>query len=325
MKKLILGLAAAAAIFALTACGTTSQASKQKEESKISKALKELEAVSLKEGEIWSYYIEDPAENAYSANAFYAASAFMGIDEYMNFGPELDSEARQIFAKELFTNLPSVDAGENLKIVATGAKLKGMKSSDKVAFVISTVNLKAGAVPGHDKAYMILSNVGRFKTTDKKTGETSYVVTGTTFSTYLNYYILAVPYENGVFVTAGNLNLGKQNYSADMGYVDKGNLMDTFCKDEIAENDQQIEAIYKEITGAQEAATMTKKALAPLNYGLYLAKKGDLAGAKKLWNSIDINSLPQETDNDKNTVESLKTVFSRDIPNLTTVIEGLSK
>ena len=42
-------------------------------------------------------------------------------------------------------------------------------------------------------------------------------------------------------------------------------------------------------------------------------------------NSIDINSLPQETDNDKNTVESLKTVFSRDIPNLTTVIEGLSK
>ena len=154
------------------------------------------------------------------------------------------------------------------------------------------------------------------------TGETNAISTGFMINSSIDYNFIAVPFENGMLVTSGNLNLGKESYNAEMSLIDKGNLIDTFVKDEVIENDAEIEAIYKEIISSKENEPVTKLVLAPLNYGLYLAKEGKVAESEKLWRGIDVSKLPSETDKDKNSIESLKTIFDRDIPDLLTILKN---
>ncbi len=182
------------------------------------------------------------------------------------------------------------------------------------------MQLKKDAIPGKDFAYHFLTNAVLSR--DKTTGEIKSICTGLIMNSRLNYNFLAVPFDDGMLVTSGNLNLGKDVYKPELSLMDKGNLIDTFVKDEIAENDSEIEAIYKEIISAKDAEPVIKIVLAPLNYGLYLIKQGKIADAEKLWKSIDFSKLTSETEQEKNTIESLKPVFDRDIPDILTIVKN---
>ena len=136
------------------------------------------------------------------------------------------------------------------------------------------------------------------------------------------YGFLAVPFNDGMLVTSVNLNLGKEVYKPELSLMDKGNIIDTFTKDEIPENDSEIEGIYREIISAKDDEPFYKNVLAPLNYGLYLLKQGKIEEAEKLWNSIDLSKLSAEKKIDDVLMESTKSIFNKDIPSILAIVKN---
>lgn len=288
--------------------------------SKLQKAVDEIKKVQPAKGDTWFMDIEEDVESKYSASAFYASSIFLLLDERLNLSSVMNEEQKVQFTRALVKDLPALEEDTDVRAIVVGDKFAEQGDLRNLIILVSKVQLKKGAIPGMDYAYLFQTNA--MLTTNKTTGETSAVSTGYMINSSINYSLIAVPFDNGMLVTSGNLNLGKESYNPELSLMDKGNLIDTFVKDEVVENDAEIEAIYKEIISSKENEPVVKGVLAPLNYGLYLAKQGKVSEAEKLWKTIDVSKLPSETENDKNTIESLKTIFDRDIPDILTIIKN---
>ena len=287
---------------------------------KLKKAVAEIQKAQPAKGDTWYMDIEDEVESKYSASAFYASSIFLMLDERLNLSSVMNDEQKVQFTRALVKDLPALEKDTDVRAIVVGDRFAEQGELRNLIILISKVQLKKGVIPGVDFGYLFQTNA--MLTTNKTTGETNAISTGFMINSSIDYNFIAVPFENGMLVTSGNLNLGKESYNAEMSLIDKGNLIDTFVKDEVIENDAEIEAIYKEIISSKENEPVTKLVLAPLNYGLYLAKEGKVAEAEKLWKGIDVSKLPSETDKDKNSIESLKTIFDRDIPDLLTILKN---
>ena len=287
---------------------------------KLKKAVAEIQKAQPAKGDTWYMDIEDEVESKYSASAFYASSIFLMLDERLNLSSVMNDEQKVQFTRALVKDLPALEKDTDVRAIVVGDRFAEQGELRNLIILISKVQLKKGVIPGVDFGYLFQTNA--MLTTNKTTGETNAISTGFMINSSIDYNFIAVPFDNGMLVTSGNLNLGKENYNQELSVMDKGNLIDTFVKDEVIENDAEIEAIYKEIISSKENDPVVKIVLAPLNYGLYLAKEGKVAEAEKLWNGIDVSKLPSETDKDKNSIESLKTIFDRDIPDLLTILKN---
>lgn len=322
MKKIVLLMLAGAVL--LTSCVSTSGASNNsgrrtassKVDLRLQTVVNAMKEAAPEKGDVWMMDVNESIENTYTASPFYAASVFMMLDERFNFSEIMTDSQKIAFTKALVANLEDVKDNKDVRAVVLGKYFSDSSELNNLFVIISKVQLKPGVIPNADYAYQFVTNA--MLSRNKETGEVKAMCTGTLMNTSFNYNFLAVPFENGMLVTAGNLNLNKENYSAEMSLTDKGNLMDTFAKDEIVENDVQIEEIYNEINNAKDSGDtdkIVKYVLSPLNYGLYLVKQGKIDEAEKLWKNINLSEIPGETEEQKNTLESLKTVFERDIPN----------
>ncbi len=287
---------------------------------KLQKAVDEIKKAQPAKGDTWYMDIEEDVETRYSASAFYASSIFLMLDERLNLSSVMNDEQKVAFTKALVKDLPDLEEDTDVRAIVVGDRFAEQGELRNLVILISKVQLKKGVIPGVDYGYLFLTNA--MLTTNKTTGEKNAISTGYMMNSSINYNFIAVPFDNGMLVTSGNLNLGKEIYKPELSLMDKGNLIDTFVKDEVIENDAEIEAIYKEIISSKENEPVVKIVLAPLNYGLYLAKQGKVSEAEKLWKTIDVSKLPSETENDKNTIESLKTIFDRDIPDILTIVKN---
>ena len=288
--------------------------------SKLQKAVDEIKKAQPAKGDTWYMDIEEDVEIKYSASAFYAGSIFLMLDERLNLSSVMNEEQKVQFIRALVKDLPALEEDTDVRAIVVGDRFAEQGELRNLIILVSKVQLKKDVIPGVDYGYRFQTNA--MLTTNKSTGEKNAISTGFMINSSINYNFIAVPFENGMLVTASNLNLGKENYNPEMSLMDKGNLIDTFVKDEVIENDAEIEAIYKEIISSKENEPVIKIVLAPLNYGLYLAKEGKIAEAEKIWKGIDVSKLPSETDQNKNTIESLKTIFDRDIPNVLTIVKN---
>lgn len=303
-----------------TSSSTSEKKAQNQTNQKLQNAVAEIKKTKPAKGDTWFMDIEEDAETKYSASAFYASSIFLMLDENLNLSSVMNDEQKTRFTKALVENLPDFEKETDIRAIVVGDKFAEQGELRNLIILISKVQLKKDAIPGKDFAYHFLTNAVLSR--DKTTGEIKSICTGLMMNSRLNYNFLAVPFDDGMLVTSGNLNLGKDVYKPELSLMDKGNLIDTFVKDEIAENDSEIEAIYKEIISAKDAEPVIKIVLAPLNYGLYLIKQGKIADAEKLWKSIDFSKLTSETEQEKNTIESLKPVFDRDIPDILTIVKN---
>lgn len=287
---------------------------------KLKKAVDEIKKAQPAKGDTWYMDIEDEVESKYSASAFYASSIFLMLDERLNLSSVMNDEQKVQFTRALVKDLPALEKDTDVRAIVVGDRFAEQGELRNLVILISKVQLKKGVIPDVDYGYLFLTNA--MLTTNKTTGEKNAISTGYMINSSINYNFIAVPFDNGMLVTSGNLNLGKEIYKPELSLMDKGNLIDTFVKDEVIENDAEIEAIYKEIISSKENEPVIKLVLAPLNYGLYLAKEGKIAEAEKIWNGIDVSKLPADTEQDKNTIESLKTIFDRDIPDVLTIVKN---
>lgn len=322
MKKIVLLMLVG--VMLLTSCVSTSvdsnksgsRTSSSKVDSRLQTVVNAMKSAAPEKGDVWMMDVNESIENTYTASPFYAASIFMMLDERFNFSGIMTDSQKIAFTRALVLNLEDVKESKDVRAVVLGKYFSDSSELDNLYIIISKVHLKPGVVPNADYAYQFVTNA--VLTRSKDTGEVKAMCTGNVVNTNFNYNFLAVPFGNGMLVTAGNLNLNKQNYSAEMSLLDKGNLMDTFAKDEIAENDILIENIYNEINNTKDSGDtdkIVKYFLAPLNFGLYLVKQGKINEAEKLWKNIKLSKIPGETESQKNTLDSMKTVFERDIPN----------
>ncbi len=284
---------------------------------KLDKAAAEIRNAKPAKGDTWYKDIEENPEKTYSASAFYASTIFLMLDEKLNLSSVMNENQKVEFTKALVKNLPDLESDTDVRAIVVGDRFAEQGELRHLIILVSKVQLKKDVIPGINFGYHFQTNA--MLTKNKTTGEVNAVSTGYMMNGSINYSFVAIPYDNGMLVTSGNLNLGKEIYKPELSLMDKGNLMDTFAKDEVIENDAEIEKIYKEIISSKENEPVIKIVLAPLNYGLYLVKNGKIAEAEKLWKSIDVTKLPSETEQDKNTIESLKTVFDRDIPDILTI------
>lgn len=287
---------------------------------KLKKAVDEIKKAQPAKGDSWYMDIEDEVESKYSASAFYASSIFLMLDERLNLSSVMNEEQKVQFIRALVKDLPALEEDTDVRAIVVGDRFAEQGELRNLVILISKVQLKKGVIPGVDYGYLFLTNA--MLTTNKTTGEKNAISTGYMINSSINYNFIAVPFDNGMLVTSGNLNLGNEIYKPELSLMDKGNLIDTFVKDEVIENDAEIEAIYKEIISSKENEPVVKIVLAPLNYGLYLAKEGKITEAEKVWKSIDVSKLPSDTEQDKNTIESLKTIFDRDIPDVLAIVKN---
>lgn len=301
-------------------CASTQGNSNAKQgNQKLYDAAAEIKKAKPAKGDTWYMDIAKNAEKKYSASAFYAGSIYLMLDEKLNLSSIMNDDQKVQFIRALVQNLPDAENEPDVRAVVVGERFTGQGDYKNLIILISKVQLKENAVPGMNFAYHFLTNA--MISRDKTTGEINLVSTGYFMNNNLDYGFLAIPFDNGMLVTPNNLNLGNEVYKAELSLMDKGNIIDTFVKDESDENDLEIENIYKEIISAKDDEPLIKSVLAPLNYGLYLVKQGKIEDAEKLWNSIDLSKLPAETEQDKNSIESVKTVFARDIPSILTIVK----
>ncbi len=306
------------ALLLLCSCATTNKADTgKKEESSTNKRLEQVVAdikkVKGEHGDIWVEDVPLTFNETYSASNFYAANIFLAMDNLFDFSTNLTEAQLLDLGRALFKNLPVDEEWSDLRAIVVSKYYEG---GSNLVIIIDRVTLKEGVVPGQKYGYRILTNALPQYAVDNKTGKKRLMNTGEMINSKVNYNVLMIPFENGSFVKANNLNLGKQQYSIEMSYMDKGNLMDTFIKDEIPENDEQVEKIYNEIKSS-DAEPAVKNVLGPLNYGLYLTKLGKYDEAEKLWNNIDLKGAPEKTE------ESFESVFNHDIPFLLKIMKGL--
>lgn len=314
-----------AGVILLTSCATTGASgnsgrgpSAPNSNSRLQSVVNSMIAAKPEKGDVYVIDVNESDKNTFTASPFYAASIYMMLDEKFNFSEMMSDSQKVAFTQALVAGLEDTQESKDVRAIVLGKYFSDSSELNNMYIIISKVQLKAGVVPNANFAYQFTTNA--MLSYNNETGEYKAMCTGTIMNSSLTYNFLAVPFEDGMLVTAGNLNLGSLNYNAEMSLSDKGNLMDTFAKDEVVENDVQIESIYNEIINSNDddlddAGMIVKYALAPLNYGLYLGKQGKIDEARDLWNNIDLSKIPGETESQKNTLASMQGIFTNDIPN----------
>lgn len=314
MKKILKSFTLVLIGLCMISCETTKTAdTKEYLKENLTQVVNEARCAKLAKGETWFHDVDVDSKKRFSPSPFYASCAFMMLEDRFGLSSVLNDEQKIQFMKALFSELPDEKDTKDVRVVVLGNYFSGTQQNNNLFFIISKILLKKGAIPGAEYAYRFCTN--SILVRDKNTGKVTAFGTGETINCNTNFSFLAVPLDNGTLVLSRNLNLGKENYRSEMSFIDKGNLIDTFVKDEIAENDIEIERIYSEIVSAENAEPIAKKVIAPLNYGLYLMKQGKISEAEDLWNSIKVSELPSKTQEEKNLVASLGNVFKHDIPN----------
>lgn len=305
MKNLINCVCAILIALCLAGCATTKSSANSSGSSSLERIAGEIKNADPATGDSWFINVQEGVTETYSASPFYAATAYMMLDEKFAFSQIMDEGQRLAFIKALMNNLPVVNSSDDVRAVVVGNVFDGaIDDSKHLVIIIDTVELNSEVIP--DVAYGYRFTTNAIFLQDSQTGESDIMNTGMYF-TGMNYSFVTVPYENGKLVTSGNLNLGDLQYDSSMSFMDKGNLMDVFLKDEDESNDAQIEEIYNEIIAANGVDASIKNVLAPLNYGLYLVKQGRLEEAEILWDELYASN---------NTELSLEYIFGNDIPNL---------
>jgi hypothetical protein len=241
----------------------------------------ELKTLKLAPGEIWVRELGN-SESSRSATAFSASNAMLDLDNWFDFQSTLKDEQTQALAERLYKDLPELDAPGDLRVVAVGGVYPG---DSPLIVVISQFSLKEGIVPGRKWGIQYMTNSAKYRSQDKKTGKLSLMSMGTYLESSICLSRLVVPMDNGDFTLASDLDLGKTKMEALKDDVERANAMDTFIKDESAENDSQV-AVLRDAVAKSGAAPAEAKLLAEMNWGLFLLKSGKADEAEALWKSL---------------------------------------
>ena len=260
--------------------------------------------VKLEKGEVWQMDVPEKSASYYTADPFYAASFMKTMDTWFNFKEYMTAEQIADLTKAFCVNLPLDPEFEDMRAVVVGDVFG---EGNDLVIMLNRVTLNEGHIPGQDTGIMYLTNCKPQKIPSKETGKPLLVSSGPYINPSANVYYVALHYADGKMVFSENVNAGKYNYSKEADSLTKVNLMDTFCKDEILENDSLIEQMYNEIL-IESVNDPVVGVLANLNYGLYLFKKGDIQEAQSVWNSIEADVLPEST------AQALKPILENDIP-----------
>ena len=316
-----------AAIFAsvllLASCGTTGKLSSsgQDSEKRVEQVVSDIKNVKGNHGDVWFENFPEKVEKTYSASNFYAANALLAMDDYFEFSKNLTDAQLIALARALFKDLPYESPLFGDHTYARAAVVSGYyEDGTNLLIIINRVTLKKDYLSGQKYGYVILTNAFNFKVNNKETGKAT-LLNSQSFNYNTNYGIFLIPYADGKLVKESWLNRGEENYSPDLSYAEKGNLMDAFIKDEIDENDELVEKIFNEIK-TSDAGALVKNFLAPLNYGLYLTKLGKYDEAEALWNSLDKNEVFSFAESEE-AKASIEKVFSHDVVFLLKIMRQL--
>jgi len=297
-------------IFALSSCASTARVTKEPTEFELVAA--EITTLQLPRGDVWKRdFVADAG--TWKINPGSAAIAMLTFETWFQFSEKFDEESVRNIAKALFGNLVRHTKPKDMRAVVVGG-VYGDNSN--LIVLINQFQLKEGAVGAYTQGISFSTNSSRYKTEDKATGATSLLGTGFKIGAPSNIVYPAVPLEDGHLVLARNINNGKKVYDPSLSPSEKGNLMDTFIKDEDPANDAYIERLHREILETS-VSTSIEKLLAHLNLGLYFLKLGDLQRADVAWAAAEAFLSPDMH-------PSVANVFANDIPFLRTAYRALT-
>ncbi len=242
-----------------------------------------VDSVQLQTGQVFYKDMIGSNLGSYSANAFEAANNFVAMDNYLEFSSHLSEQQQLDLLHALFTHLPvRADKGD-VRIVMVGDYFS--KGSHLIIF-IDQVGLIKGKVPGKDFGLRYITNAINFKVTDKETKKTRLVDTGKNIAANVNYYRIAVPYEEGRLVLANNLTLKPAVLESAAVDMDRANMMDTVLKDEFPDNDGMAEIIYTQLVQKQSLDPVLRL-LAEMNYFLYKIRINNLDDAAAILSGLE--------------------------------------
>jgi len=270
--------------------------------------LKQIETLSLAPGEIWSYDFHTAATAKVDVSPFRAAVNFLSWNDTFSFSAKLTPAQQITLSQALFSGLPDAAGSANLRAVVVGSYFE---PHSNLVIIVRTVGLVEGKVPGHKLGIQWVTNAVAVK--KKGSDETTLSSTGNVLVPMLSVVRLAVPYDNGNLVMSQHLNLENQSLAAARDDTDKVNLMDTYVKDERADNDSTVPAIFAEQSVAPH--DLTTRITAYLNQGLYWLSLGNEAKALEMWKTAGTMVTPQVK-------EVLEPVIKNDIPTLQLIYDN---
>ncbi len=300
-----------AGVMLMASCATTASSSTPSSgatDTEMNSVLKQIETLSLAPGEIWSYDFHTVATDKVAVSSFRAAINFLSWNDTFLFSTKLTPAQQITLSQALFLGLPDAAGGTDLRAVVVGSYFE---PNANLVIIIRTVGLVEGKIPGHRLGIQWVTNSLAVK--KKGSDKTTLSSTGNILMPMLNVVRLAVPYDGGNLVMTQHLNLENQSLAGAHDDIEKVNLMDTFVKDERADNDAVVPTIFAELSVPSHDLTTT--ITAHLNQGLYWLSQGNETKALELWKRASALVTPDVK-------EVLEPVLKTDIPTLQLIYEN---